>query len=496
MLYHIFELAYTSLFNEEFLEEGDRGAVMLVHNLSQVSKQWREIVLLDPQLWAIIDIPNRLFVQTCVTRSRNVPLRIHLNSGDTDITPQRKKAVGECIPILATCIDRWQSLSHDNVCMETLHLLFAHPAPKVETLRLEGVGNWEMFDIPDGFFNGKLPRLRQLRLVACRLPLNPSNYNGLTELSLFSIEFIDSSMCDLLGVLVACPALEIFRFHQVYIHDTQLSDHALLNICPVDMPQLRELSIAHSEDPVLPKIILGSIRPPPSVHLRIVDTIETYDDLRSILPLHTELKSTLQSLLDIEELAFTFGVKPPRSKSIDACDIRAVSRRKSPDRLPYPVMTLFLFPIEPDQGLPEGFELSGRLFQNIGRELPLPRLKTLKIIRLDSEILSAASFAGVLDNLSSVELLELVSRSTIFVRAPAFTSDQRLCPSLETLRLEHSSITGEDLLTIVESRAPVTDGAPSQAGTSSLRLVLADCSAISQSYVEELGAYAEVIVKF
>ncbi|KDQ18888.1 hypothetical protein BOTBODRAFT_478150 [Botryobasidium botryosum FD-172 SS1] len=146
---------------------------------------------------------------------------------------------------------------------------------------------------------------------------------------------------------------------------------------------------------------------------------------------------------------------------------------------PRPLTALRLFPMfrETAEGV-----IGGRSFLNIRRDLRLPQLKALKITHIDPQIVSAATFAEVLDHLPSIQLLEPISRSPIFVRTLAFMSDRRLCPSLQALQIEHSSITGEDLLTIVESRTQATgDTAPVR-----LRLVLVDCSTMDQSSVLKL----------
>ncbi|KDQ17530.1 hypothetical protein BOTBODRAFT_29710 [Botryobasidium botryosum FD-172 SS1] len=494
---HVFELAYFASFEKE------GSAMEFVQSLSLVSKLWRGIVLSNPRLWSIIDIPNRLAVKACIAQSKDVPLRIRLLSGHIPhfelTTSQKYRAAKECIALLATCIDRWLSLSHDNIHMETLGLLFADPAPNLETLQLdaesgpESVSGDTITYIPDGFFHEKLPRLRRLRLLSCHLPLNPSNYANLIELGLSMITFDDSSVFPLLGILIACPSLELLRLH--YVNFTALLSEAeslaLAKITPIAMPRLQELSIAYFDSPEFRKFILGMIHPPCSLHLRVVNDTEPSDDLRSMLPLHTDLERTLQSLLDIEELAFTFGLEPfhVTSEPIDAWHIQAVSRGGSPDHPPSPLMTLRLFP--PGSGNSEGLRLESRLFQNIGRDLHLPQLKTLKITHLDPEIMSAAVFAGVLDRLPSITLLELVSCSPVFVQTLAFTSDGHLCPSLETLRLQHSSIIGEDLLTVIESRAQAMDDVQH---TSLRRLVLEDCCAIDQSTILKLGGPVEVIV--
>ncbi|KDQ18889.1 hypothetical protein BOTBODRAFT_170872 [Botryobasidium botryosum FD-172 SS1] len=500
---HAFELAYlASVEKDSDFEEGGASAMELVQNISLVSKRWREIVLLNPRLWSIIDFPNRPAVETCIARSKNVPLQIRLISGYIpDIEkPPRKEALKDSISALMTCIDRWQSLSHDNLYMtETLGLIFAHPVPNLETLQLDAEFGPESEDgetaltIPDGFFNGKVPRLRRLRLLSCHLPLNPSNYANLMELSLSMIEF-KSSMSSLLGVLTACPSLEILRLHYIsfILSLTKAESSALANMSPIDMPRLRELSIVHSVGHDNMHTILASIHPPRSLHLRMVCAISRVVDLYNILPLHKDLESTFQSLLDIEELAIEFRVPSPGSGELDACDIRAVSRGGSPDRPPYPLMTLRLFPIESDEE-PAEDSLGARLFHNIGRDLRLPQLKALKIARLDPEIVSPSAFADVLDHLPSIQLLELISCSPGLVWALTFTSSRRPCPSLETLHLERSLVIDKDLLAVIESR--VTEGAQKDLAPLRLRLVLVDCSTMGQSSVLKLGEYAEVIIK-
>ncbi|KDQ14418.1 hypothetical protein BOTBODRAFT_341670 [Botryobasidium botryosum FD-172 SS1] len=499
MFDHVFELAYlASVEKDSDFEEKGASVMDLVQNISLVSKRWREIVFFNPRLWSIIDFPNRLAVKTCIMRSKDAPLRIRLISGlisRTEKSP-KTKALEECISILMTCIDRWQSLSHDNLRMETLGLIFAHPVPNLETLQLDAQFGPESKDwasdlsIPDGFFSGKVPRLRRLRLLSCHLPLNPLNYANLMELSLSMIDF-NSTMFPLLGVLVACPSLELLRLHYISFFPSlsEAESSALANMSPIDMPRLRELSIVQYAGHSSTRAILASIHPRHSLHLRVVSTCHTIDDLYSILPLYKDLASTLQSLLEIEELAFKFREPYPDLNDSDTCDIRAVSRGGSPNHPPYPLMTLQLFPIESDEET-AGSLLGARLFWNIGRDLRLPQLKALKITRLDPGTVGAAMFADVLNHLPSIQLLELISCSPVFVQTLTFTSNWRLCPSLETLQLEHSSTTGEDLLAVVESRTQATDDTTPVR----LRLVLLDCSAVDQSSVWRLGEYAEVTI--
>ncbi|KDQ17531.1 hypothetical protein BOTBODRAFT_29711 [Botryobasidium botryosum FD-172 SS1] len=497
---HVFELAYFTSFEEDSLG-GERGSAMaLVQSVSLVSKRWRGIVLSNPRLWSIIDIPNQPAVETCITRSKGVPLLISLVFGDIlefDDSPEYA-AYKECVPALATCINRCQILSHNYTRMVNLELLFADPAPNLEALHLDAQFGPECEDgdtivrIPDGFFHEKLPRLRRLRLLQCHLPLNPSNYANLIDLGLSMITFIHS-VFPLFGVLIACPSLELLRLH--YVNFTALLNEAeslaLAKITPIAMPRLQGLSIVYADRRECMQFILGSIHPPRSLHLNIVGDTEPLNDLCSMLPLHKNLGRTLQSLLDIEALAFAFRLESfhETSEPIDAWHIQAVSQGGLPDRPPCPLLTLRLFPPSTEQQELDGLGLEKRMFQNLGRDLHLPQLKTLKITHLDPEIMSAAVFAGVLDRLPSITLLEFVSCSPVFVQTLAFTSDGHLCPSLETLQLQHSSIIGEDLLAVIESRAQATDDVQH---TSLRRLALGDCCAIGQSTILKLGGLVEV----
>ncbi|KDQ07474.1 hypothetical protein BOTBODRAFT_608957 [Botryobasidium botryosum FD-172 SS1] len=503
LLDHVFELAYFASFETDS-SKGKRGSTMaFVQSASLVSKRWREIVLSNPRLWSIIDIPNRLVIETCITRSKSALLQIPLLFGnifDLEDSPEYD-AYKECVPILTACIDRWQSLSYDNARTETVRSLFANPAPNLESLELDAEAGPEVEEgetatyIPDGFFHGKLPRLRKLRLLACHLPLNPSNYPNLIELSLSMIEFHDSSIFALLGVLVACPSLELVRLHYLAFIPSFSDDesHALARMAPIAIPRLRKLSIAYVERFEFAQTLLSLIHPPRSLHLRILGGTGPSDDLHSMLPLHTDLQSTLWSLLDIEELVFAFRLPPSHnvSKLVEAWHIQGVSRRGSPNNPPSPLITLRSFPIVFMQGGSEGSELEGRLFQNIGRDLRLPQLKTLKITRLGAEILSVDAFAGVLDHLPSITHLEFVSCSPGFVRTLVFAPDRRLCPLLETLQLGHSSITDEDLLAVIESRVRAVDDVQDM---SLRRLVLEDCGAIDPSTIEKLRDSVEVII--
>lgn len=146
--------------------------------LSHVCQQWRQLALGCSTLWACIPRRSQEWTETCISRSQNAQLHLHLEAWFEDIDYDRARRLAfPCIPRAHT-IDLYVVKKNENDRLknitEIVEALQSHAAPNVRVLELEH--NHDMHPIQHPitlsclFLDQQPARLHAVRLSGFAIP--------------------------------------------------------------------------------------------------------------------------------------------------------------------------------------------------------------------------------------------------------------------------------------------------------------------------------------
>ncbi|KDQ10754.1 hypothetical protein BOTBODRAFT_35880 [Botryobasidium botryosum FD-172 SS1] len=475
---------------------------------SHVSKSWRDIAINTPWLWTRIDAPVLRFVDTCLSRSKGLPLNIMFQKPSAATLADRvqyEESVERCIPSLLTHVERWQSLALSDVRPIYYLSIFPFSPATLEKLDLTGIVNDDQTDqIPfrSQMLTKKLPRLRELTLCDIKIPISSPIYRNLISLTLERISF-DDPIEDFIRTLGSCPLIETLTLVDIFFLD---DEDPLPSNPPIALLHLKEMQF-HALYTYALGDILSSIRTPPTVQIYGHCLLDVDDNLDLIFPRSGIVFNTTPSLSEITSLTFNFMVNET------TFSLTCASGTFDADTSDFILKIEF----EPAGDWVSVDALSRRIFLNLGRVFPLPNLVSLTLVGAAPNVLRPPDFVKVLRRLSHIthlkfdycsatlmntvgsgrlslpnltslsfsDLMELKMRPAkqyimqmispvdfcaMLARLPTLetiqftncsvgliqtlesTRAKRLCPRLEDLILEKCDISGADLIALAESR--------------------------------------------
>ncbi|TFK64377.1 hypothetical protein BDN72DRAFT_861425 [Pluteus cervinus] len=240
----------TECLTEIFLCARDRSSLgsrsTTVLRLCQVCRTWNNIILDQPALWTVIDMPFPEWITNFLARSKELPLRIYL--------PEIGLRCLDIVPLLTPHIHRvimlvLQPEFEDKIL---LHLsLWSSAAPSLETLSLSH------FDLPKEMFKRVKPM--QLALDRCRICWSSTIFSSsLTYLAIWD-PHVPISTHRLMSILSTLPALNwLILVHVVCTSTSQIiAGQAPILVPRVNLPSLDNIEIIENDSWVLEAILAG-----------------------------------------------------------------------------------------------------------------------------------------------------------------------------------------------------------------------------------------------
>ncbi|KDQ20023.1 hypothetical protein BOTBODRAFT_142645 [Botryobasidium botryosum FD-172 SS1] len=460
-------------------------------SISHVSKLWREIAINTPTLWSKFDVFNigQPFANVCFARSKNTLLDLELydeteaawDSGTFDdhlrsqrgqmLARQRRLAEDPLLyRDLMAHMPRWRSLKLAYEHLGQLSPLSA-PAPHLEVFHLNNANNSDYADyrhsLPCDIFDGRAPRLRDLKANHVYVSLAHPIITSLTSLCLKGIDYTCSSVHELLRALERCPLLERLELARLLL---PFPDETTPTSAPIALPNLRDVVFV-SLHPVIICRILSSVVLPPTSRLKLL--LRNPADLVTIFASntpHLEHFSRIRSLfLDVDD-ASRFRVRA-RASDEDADYLLDVRVGKS-------------------WGRGGGVDT---ILRALGKGVGV--LSNVEIFSINTRgcVPSTSALTEVLSAYSTVTHLSLGSIPCGRLEALLATSTARPCPVLRNLRIHDWDDTACALVRVVESRRK----AVVEQGEASLQtLELENCVSVDGNFVLDLESLGvEVTVK-
>ncbi|TFK66679.1 hypothetical protein BDN72DRAFT_133965 [Pluteus cervinus] len=177
-------------------------------SLSAVSRQWRDLALSLPQLWASIDIPSVEWIQESIARSGDFPLSFSLTG--------LRDGVAEPLSTLFNCthIPRIHNLALSGHLMNTyLQIPYHSPFLSVKTLFLRS------FDVEGPLFFPKGSSLEEVTLRDCIMRWNQlPSFPHLQVLSIITPRTLITPK-KLISVLKSTPSLQVLETQSAMVSD-------------------------------------------------------------------------------------------------------------------------------------------------------------------------------------------------------------------------------------------------------------------------------------
>ncbi|EIM83706.1 uncharacterized protein STEHIDRAFT_140791 [Stereum hirsutum FP-91666 SS1] len=237
--------------NPRAMQHNRLGWIRLTH----VSRQWRTLALGLPHLWNEIhlDVFGITWCQELVSRSRDVPLKLHYHTSWQDVhipnpfTHLNEPPTSKLYDFIHKHLARSQEISFTNLGMHHRSQLLCaldRPAPLLEVLRLEGAKAIPSnFDLPDLLFDRNA--MSSLRTVAFQGITFPTThvFSHVTNfsLSLNPRDLVNrDAISNLLHSLSTMSALEYLELENLPV-DHSFDD--LPTTLPVNLPRLSVLCL-------------------------------------------------------------------------------------------------------------------------------------------------------------------------------------------------------------------------------------------------------------
>ncbi|KDQ09972.1 hypothetical protein BOTBODRAFT_502835 [Botryobasidium botryosum FD-172 SS1] len=405
-----------------------------VHRFSTVSHLWRQIVEASPLLWTILHPHSGVVVDHLLARSREAPLKIHLDNGN--------KLVGGAIEDYAARITphshRWRTCQLYGL-PEQLKLFLQSPAPKLEVLTLTGCGP----HVLDRSSHFNFPILAG---------------DNLAQLHLEHLQFTESKhIHQLLDTLESSSRLEELVLDNVVF--TPPSEVATTRQI-IELPHLRLLFLHKVSGGSPVQYILSHVATPATSQLCF--TLTQDDSLEAALPQYTPLALyQLRNIPETDDLQIILEEGGPHGFWEWGYRLEGRSHGSASGG--------FSFQIEKSVHDVDEFH---PLLSGLGAIFPLPLRKvTLKFYddRDPSDYHPSTDpsiTAGFAEFLSRYPLIEHISFDECrdeLLEILTITPTRHLCPLLRSVAFSYCDrITNTELINLVESRADPARSGPNR----------------------------------
>ncbi|KDQ19461.1 hypothetical protein BOTBODRAFT_62833 [Botryobasidium botryosum FD-172 SS1] len=435
-------------------------------NIMRVSRDWRQIAMDSPRVWAHISMIPEPLLSTFLERSKNVPLEL------TFYRTTRGAALQHMARISPSHLERTRVLRIDLSGMEM-------QIDKVESWLSTPLSALERLEInrpEEEMYHGGLnfaidaPRLRHLSFEHCFMPFDHPIYSTLSTLTLRNIAFIETDVAvGLLQALEASLFLEELSL-QYQMYSAAATEPTLSNPMMVNLPHLRRLSLGIPSP--ITRFFLGHITTPASSQTELVVTDRRpYDDIASIIPSQPgnllNITATTELLVSARDGGANFEAKGRSCKSGGS----------------------FWLIIFGERGLAHG------LFESLAHVVPMPHLQTLSVHSFKKKKKDTGSFARALGHFPSITTLEFKGCHPTVIESVTISRarNRHICPLLQNLSLSDCSIKEGALLRLVRSRTFFPDDEPSTTGRPLERLDLVSCWEPTRDVVPKLLEHLKVV---
>ncbi|KDQ19464.1 hypothetical protein BOTBODRAFT_439872 [Botryobasidium botryosum FD-172 SS1] len=441
-------------------------------NVMQVSRDWRQIAMESPRVWAHISMIPEPLLSTFLERSKNVPLEL------TFYRTTRKAMLHYMSHISPLHLERTRALKIDLTGMEMqirkVESWLSTPLPALERLEISQLAE-EL--VPPGGLNvgGVTARLRHLSLEGFFIPFDHPIYSNLVTLTLQSFAHIETHTAVLLlRVLEASPFLEELSLQDVGRTTAEPAPPAerVSSTQMVNLPHLRLLCLIRVAVPIT-QFLFAHITIPASSRtvLTVADVLPPGDeDIATIIPSQPE---SLRNITATTELTI-FG----KERAFQA-EGRALESGGS----------FFLAIANGESGL------SYRVLERFAKVVPMPHLQALTLFGFNRSKKDPGGLARALGHLTSLTTLQfhICHPTLVEIVTVSRARDRHVCPLLQNLTLLACSIKEEALLKLVRSRAFVPGDEPSLPGQPLERLDLIDCWKLTREVIPKLLEYVKVV---
>ncbi|KAG9014103.1 hypothetical protein FRB94_014195 [Tulasnella sp. JGI-2019a] len=257
-------------------------SITRLHELAQVAKVWRDMVLGTPEMWGVIKIYRRPSINPrwrkdldlVLSRSRSAPLTVVYGIGaekyDIATKPEDMDEVGDIFKLVHNHAARLQTVLYNGSLSPAMAAILQLPTLSLKHISLN---SWNFFNPWEA--NQLLLPLRLLstqklfHVEAQNAPLVWGDFKGLTSLRLVNVkleEENDRLVEDLLAMLQSCPDLELLALEDMGLVtrgesagsvDERLIRDILARSSQIDLPCLRILKIRNSAPALVLAIIFG-----------------------------------------------------------------------------------------------------------------------------------------------------------------------------------------------------------------------------------------------
>ena len=296
---------------EESLREATAGVPLQPTwmSIAQVCRRWREIVANFKDFWAYIPLQTSAYwAEVSLARSYPRPISFRVDFSTTQPEWYQRAALSALRAAARAQEVHLQSSAATNLEFrkEALHLLGGSPAPKLETLSIDGTMARNFVSLSDDIFlrhHNAVVALHSLTLAYCEV--RPSNI--LFHAPLVSLRLENCQADSLLEILGHLPHLRTLILEGTPFHDAPLGCSP--NI--VHLQQLQCLAITNSSSIIA--FLIKAILTPASTSLSITctDCLDIDEPLDDTVLLHI-IASTLSAVLSAHfERAFGAGYSFP-----------------------------------------------------------------------------------------------------------------------------------------------------------------------------------------
>ncbi|KAI9454757.1 hypothetical protein BJY52DRAFT_1282974, partial [Lactarius psammicola] len=263
-------------------------------SIAQVCRRWRAIVANFKDFWAYIPLQTSAYwAEVSLARSYPRPISFRVDFSTTQPEWYRRAALSALRAVARVQEVHLQSSAATNLQfrMEALHLLGGSPAPKLETLSIDGTMARNLVLLSDDTFlrhHNAVVALRSLTLAYC--DVRPSN--ALFHAPLVSLHLENCQADSLLEVLSRLPHLRTLILESTPFHDAPLRNSSEV----VHLQQLQHLAITNASGIIafLIKGILTSAST--SLSITCTDYLDIDEPLDDTVLLHI-ITSTLSTVL-------------------------------------------------------------------------------------------------------------------------------------------------------------------------------------------------------
>ncbi|KDQ13983.1 hypothetical protein BOTBODRAFT_145876 [Botryobasidium botryosum FD-172 SS1] len=393
---------------------------------SHVSSVWRQVAVNTPRLWSGINKLNQLFVETCISRSKNAPLSIVICEPYLHPPSQMRKAAcgavaKRCVAALVPHSHRWERLSLRDLAWSDILPLFHAPAPRLKDLSLKFLADCPNDVLPSMSlrpFGGNSSQLRALHLADAPIPPSPSTlYPHLTSLWLGYAGDGNTPLyqSQLLDILKSTPYLEQLNLYEVTVSGSP----GVIASPSIDLPKLGRV-YTDSLDSWILRFILGSVYAP-AIHTIEATSIFLGNDLASFFPLRERLERSIPSLLKFTSVEFEV------LDYSDEEDFASVGIKGLVGQI-----TLLAVDFYTQPGC-----IAHPIFCGLGRDLPLPLLTSLTITGLEDDRIDVSQIVDTLANLPTLQYLKFRKCSASFIDALVDIPIRTICPDFRSISHEH-----------------------------------------------------------